>query len=132
MGKCCRESGIPVDLDVTVKGIIENATQPFGSVTQQMGDAVWLQAAGNVNLVLNFIRGQTFHPDAFSQFGIDLASLKIIIPKSSQHFYAGFAPIAAEVIYATSPGTLNMDFANLPFTKLATPFWPNVEDPFKS
>ena len=131
-GKCCRESGIPVDLDVTVKGIIENATQPFGSVTQQMGDAVWLQAAGNVNLVLNFIRGQTFHPDAFSQFGIDLASLKIIIPKSSQHFYAGFAPIAAEVIYATSPGTLNMDFANLPFTKLATPFWPNVEDPFKS
>ena len=85
-----------------------------------------------LNLVLNFIRGQTFHPDAFSQFGIDLASLKIIIPKSSQHFYAGFAPIAAEVIYATSPGTLNMDFANLPFTKLATPFWPNVEDPFKS
>ena len=131
-GKCCRESGIPVDLDVTVKSVIENAAQPFGSVTQQMGDAVWLQAAGNVNLVLNTIRGQTFHPDAFSQFGIDLSSLQIIVPKSSQHFHAGFAPIAEEVIYATSPGTLNMDFAALPFTKLTTPFWPKVEDPYES
>lgn len=131
-GKCCRESGAPVNLDVTVKGIIENATQPFGPVTQQMGDAVWLQAAGNVNLVLNTIRGQTFHPDAFAQFGIDLASLQIIIPKSSQHFHAGFAPIAAEVIYASSPGTLNMDMATIPFTKLATPFWPKVEDPYES
>jgi microcystin degradation protein MlrC len=97
-----------------------------------MGDAVWLQAAGNVNLVLNTIRGQTFHPDAFSQFGIDLSSLQIIVPKSSQHFHAGFAPIAEEVIYATSPGTLNMDFAALPFTKLTTPFWPKVEDPYES
>ncbi|MDP6690545.1 MAG: M81 family metallopeptidase [Alphaproteobacteria bacterium] len=129
-GKCCHESGAPVDLDVTVKGIIENATQPFGPVTQQMGDAVWLQAADNVNLVLNTIRGQTFHPDAFAQFGIDLSALQIIIAKSSQHFYTGFAPLAAEVIYASSPGTLNMDMATIPFTKLKTPFWPRVDDPY--
>ncbi|MDE0942221.1 MAG: M81 family metallopeptidase [Alphaproteobacteria bacterium] len=134
-GKCCRESGLPIDLDVTVEGIIENAVQPFGSVTQPIGDAVWLRAAGNVNLVLNSLRGQTFHPDAFGQFGpfgMELSSLKIIIPKSSQHFYAGFAPIATEVIYATSPGTLNTDFGTIGFTKLKTPFWPNVEDPYDS
>lgn len=63
---------------------------------------------------------------------MELSSLKIIIPKSSQHFYAGFAPIATEVIYATSPGTLNTDFGTIGFTKLKTPFWPNVEDPYDS
>lgn len=83
-----------------------------------------------MNLILNSIRTQTFHPDAFTQFGIDLAAFKIIVVKSSQHFYAGFAPLASEVIYASSPGTLNSDFANLPFEKLTTPYWPRVEDPF--
>ena len=129
-GKTCRESGAPVDLNVKVERIIENASQSFGSVKAGMGDAVWLRAEGNVNVVLNSIRGQTFNPDAFSQFGIDLSAMKFIIPKSSQHFYAGFAPIATEVIYATSPGTLNVDFATIPFKKLKTPFWPNVEDPY--
>ena len=43
---------------------------------------------------------------------------------------AGFAPLASQVIYASSPGTLNMDFANLPYEKLTTPYWPRIEDPF--
>lgn len=129
-GKCCRESGAPVDLNVKVEGIIENAVQSFGSVQSGIGDAVWLRADGNVNLVLNSIRGQTFNPDAYTQFGIDLSALTFVIVKSSQHFYAGFAPIASEVIYATSPGTLNVDFGTIPFKKLTTPFWPNVEDPY--
>jgi len=129
-GKYCRESGTPVDLDVKVMKIIENASQSFGDVKSPIGDIVWLQAAGNVNLVLNTIRGQTFNPDAFTQLGIDLSALQIVVPKSSQHFYAGFAPIAAEVIYATSPGTLNVEFGTIPFRNLNSPFWPNVEDPF--
>jgi microcystin degradation protein MlrC len=129
-GKCCRESGLPVDLNVTVERIIEKAYQPFGDVRNSMGMAVWLKADGNVNLVLNSVRTQTFHPDAFRQFGIDLSAMKIIVAKSSQHFYAGFAPLASQVIYASSPGTLNMDFANLPYEKLTTPYWPRIEDPF--
>ncbi|MFP6748595.1 MAG: M81 family metallopeptidase, partial [Alphaproteobacteria bacterium] len=109
-GKSCPESGLPVDLNVTVMAILEAAQQTFGAVRSAMGTAVWLKADGNINLVLNSVRTQTFHPDAFTQFGIDLAAMKIIVVKSSQHFYAGFAPLAAEVIYASSPGTLNSDF----------------------
>jgi len=129
-GKVCPESGTPVDLNVRVEGIIENASQSFGSVKADMGDAVWLRATGNVNLVLGTIRGQTFNPDAFTQFGIELSALKIVIAKSSQHFYAGFAPIASDVIYATSPGSLNVDFGSIPFKKMKAPFWPNVADPY--
>lgn len=129
-GKCCSASGDPVDLRVTVERIIEDAAQPFGEVTMPIGDAVWVQAPGNVDLVLTSLRTQTFHPDAFSQMGIELAAKKIVVVKSSQHFHAGFAPIAGEVVYAASPGTLNTDFANIAYHKISTPYWPKVADPF--
>jgi microcystin degradation protein MlrC len=129
-GKCCAASGLPVDLTVDVKRIVENAQETFGEVTAPLGDAVWVQAPGDVDLVLNAVRTQTFHPDAFTQFGIDLSAKKMVVVKSSQHFYAGFAPIAHEVIYVAAEGTLSPDFANLPFRKLTTPYWPKVEDPF--
>ena len=41
-----------------------------------------------------------------------------------------FAPIASDVIYATSPGCQNVEFGTIPFKKLNSAFWPNVEDPF--
>ena len=129
-GKCCPQSGMPVDLKVTVEKIIEGAHQTFGDVRSGMGTAVWLKVDGNLNLILNSVRTQTFNPDAYTQFGIDLSAMKIIVVKSSQHFYAGFAPLAARVIYTSSPGTLNSDFANLPYEKLSAPYWPRVEDPF--
>ena len=70
------------------------------------------------------------HPDAFTGLGIDPTARKIVVIKSTQHFYAGFAPIASEVIYVAAPGAIVPDFANIPFTKLDTPYWPNVADPF--
>ena len=50
--------------------------------------------------------------------------------KSSQHFHAGFAPIASEVIHVATPGSIMPDYANIPYTKRAPNYWPKVEDPF--
>jgi microcystin degradation protein MlrC len=128
-GKCGASSGDPVDLKVTVKKIVAKAQQTFASGKARMGDAVWVQAGG-IDLVLNSVRTQTFNPDAFTQFGIDLAAKKIVVVKSTQHFYAGFEPVAAEILYVAAPGAITPDFANIPFEKLTAPFWPRVEDPF--
>jgi microcystin degradation protein MlrC len=76
------------------------------------------------------VRSQTYHPDAFTQLGIDLANKALIVVKSTQHFYAGFAPLAKEVRYVTTQGAIPPDYANIPFTKLTRPYWPRVEDPF--
>jgi len=129
-GKCCRESGPPVDLTVTVKRILEGAIQPFGTVTMPIGDAVWVQADNGLDLILNTVRTQTFHPDAFAQMGITLAEKAMVVVKSSQHFYAGFAPIASKVIYITGEGTLNTDFATIPYRKFTDPYWPRAADAF--
>lgn len=128
-GKCGPMSGAPLDLRVTVRRIVEDAGQTFSTNRASMGPSVWL-TAGDVDLVLITTRTQTFHPDAFEQFGIRLADYPIVAVKSTQHFYAGFAPVAAEILYVAAPGAIYPDFAQIPYRKLKTPYWPRVEDPF--
>ena len=96
-----------------------------------MGDVVWLRAAG-IDLVINSKRTQTFHPQAFEQLGIDLNAARLVVVKSTQHFHAGFAPVAAEIIYVGGPGATAPAFAEIPLSKLDGPFWPKDADPFQA
>jgi microcystin degradation protein MlrC len=130
-GKLGPESGDPVDLEVTVRKVRPNATQTFGSVQDRMGDAVWVSTDEGVDLVLNAKRTQAFNPDAFTQFGINLAAKQMIVVKSSQHFYAGFAPIGSEVIFCDGPGALNRDMGKIPYRKFTGPYWPRVANPWR-
>lgn len=128
-GKCGPASGAPVDMRVTVMGLAEAVTQRFGVAPVALGPSAWVRGEG-IDLVLCTLRTQTFHPEAMAALGLDPASLGIIIVKSMQHFHAGFAPIASDVLYATSPGALAQDFAALPYTRRTGRFWPRDEDPF--
>ena len=128
-GKLGPASGDPVDLTVTVLGHGTGLTQPFGGGQMQMGEAVWLEVDG-VDLVINDTRTQCFHPAAFEQLGIRLAERRIVCVKSSNHFYAGFAPIASEVIHTATPGALPSDYTLILYTRRAPDWWPLVEDPW--
>ena len=129
-GKCGPDSGNPVDLAVTVERIVTGADQTFGAARNRIGDAVWVRARGGLDLVLNSVRTQVFHPDAFTAVGLDPAARKIVVVKSTQHFHAGFAPIAKAILYVAAPGAIAPDFAAIPYTKLTKPYWPRVEDPW--
>ena len=111
-GKCGPDSGPPVDLEVTVRRLLPEARQSFGSAVAPMGRAAWISGAG-IDLILNEARTQVFHPDGFTQFGIDLAAARLIVVKSTQHFYAGFAPLAREIIYVSAPGAIPPEFAEI-------------------
>ena len=128
-GKVGEGSGQPVDLPITVRKIVSNAEQSFGRAKQTMGCGVWVSAANNLDIFLNSIRTQTFHPDAFEQFGLKISDKKIVVVKSTQHFYAGFAPIAESVLYVSAPGSINMNFSEIGFKKFTDPYWPKVADP---
>jgi microcystin degradation protein MlrC len=71
-----------------------------------------------------------FHQDAFTGLGCTLADKHIVVVKSTQHFYAGFAPLAKAVRYVATNGAIAPDYAAIPFTKRTIPFWPRVENPF--
>lgn len=127
-GKVGEVSGAPLDLTVTVRRIASDITQRFGPTPLGIGDAVWVNV-GSIDIVLNTIRTQTFHPECMTELGIDPSKKKIIVVKSSNHFRAGFEPIAREILYVGAPGALQPRFEDLPFTKLEKPYWPRVADP---
>lgn len=128
-GKCGPMSGRPLDLRVTVRKLASGLTQRFGELPAPLGETAWIEAGG-VDIVINDTRTQTFHPEAFTGLGIDLSSRRIVCVKSSQHFHAGFAPIASEVIHVATPGSITPDYANIPYTRRAPNYWPKTEDPF--
>lgn len=128
-GKTGTASGDPVDLMVTVRGTAENAIQHFGPTPQSIGTAVWVSAAG-IDLILTTMRTQVLHPEGFAATGLDVAARRIIVVKSTHHFHAGFAPIAKRILYAAGPGAMGQDFAGMPYSKIARPWWPKVRDPF--
>jgi microcystin degradation protein MlrC len=96
-----------------------------------LGRAAWVDT-GSVHLVLASIRSQVFAPDAFSALGIDLEQARIVVVKSSHHFWAKFAPIAGAVFHVDSPGALQLEFGKIPYAKRSRNYWPRVFDPFSS
>jgi microcystin degradation protein MlrC len=131
-GKCGPTSGQPVDLRVTVRAVVEDHTQSALGVRERLGPCVWVEAANGLHLVLSSIRTQVYGTDAFTGLGITLEDKSLIVVKSSQHFHAQFAPLAQAVIYVSTPGTLTLDFADIPFELRDLNFWPRVENPHRS
>lgn len=118
-GKMGPMSGEPVDVRVWVKKIVRDAAQTFGippkAAKSRMGDAVSLQLDNDIEIGVNSLRTQSTNPDALTQLGIDVARKQIIVVKSMQHFHAGYAPIAKEILYVAAPGALVPYFDQVPY-----------------
>jgi len=128
-GKHGPASGAPVDARVIVKGLVRAAFQRFGKALTPMGDMAWLRIgpddnARAIDIVVNDYRTQGFSPECFTCAGVDLAQTRAAIVKSTQHFHAGFLPIAADILYVATPGTGSMDMRALAYRRVAGPLWP--------
>jgi len=137
-GKCGPASGVPLDLNVIVKAVDEDFWQPgLGGEGQrtQLGPSVWLRLDDgrhpNADMVLTSRRSQVLSPQLFTGLGIALADKKLIVVKSAQHFHAQFAPLAKAIVYVASPGTLDTDFARLPYRIRSLDYWPRVANPHR-
>ena len=132
-GKMGPMSGDPLDLRVTVTGIIPNMrqqwTQSEGFVAVDCGDSVALHCQG-IDIIVNSRRGQVFSPVVFSNFGINPKSKRLLVVKSTQHFYAGFAPIADEIIYMAGPGAIPPIFTEIPYQRADLHKYPWIDNPF--
>ena len=135
-GKMGPMSGDPLDLRVTVSGIIADMkqqwTQSDGAVAVDCGDAVRLHCQG-IDIIVNSIRRQVFSPTVFSNFGIDPASKRLLVVKSTQHFYAGFSRPevgASEIIYMAGPGAVAPRFREIPYQRADLRKYPWLDDPF--
>ena len=127
-GKTSAVAGDPIDAEVEILETVRDAVQSFGDSVVPLGDAAAIRIAG-VDVVLNSNRAQAFSPDLFSNLGIDPLAKKILIVKSTNHFFGAFAPIAAAVLYAAVQGPYPSNPRTNGYSKLTRPIWPLCTNP---
>ena len=127
-GKVSQLSGDPMDLRCEVLALRPDMVQTgLGGTPQPMGDCALVRVTGvegGIDIVLNSIRSQAMNIDLFTQLDCRLETRKIVVLKSSQHFYASYAPIARAVIYVDAPGSCTQDLNSLTYRKVGRPRWP--------
>ncbi len=120
--------GEPIDADVTVRNIVRDAVQSFGSSVVPLGDSVWIEVGG-IDVILNTVRSQVFNPDIFSNLGIDPTDKAMLIVKSTNHFHDAFSRISDDILYAAVDGPYPNDPVSNDYKHLTRNIWPRVEDP---
>ncbi|WP_417818449.1 M81 family metallopeptidase [Tritonibacter scottomollicae] len=127
-GKTSAHAGAPIDAKVTVTRLQRDAVQSFGTSVVPLGDCAVIRI-GDLDIVLNTNRSQTFSPDLFTNLGIDIAKKRIVIVKSTNHFHGAFAPVAGEILYAAVDGPYPNNPAHTDYTHLTRALWPRVDAP---
>ena len=121
-------TGQPIDGRVTVVRLVENAQMRFGESYAPFGDAAHIRLDG-IDIILNSTRAQSFDPSLFSALGIDPTAMKILVIKSTNHFYASFSKIAAEILYCSAGTPYPNNPARTPYRRAPRTIWPMVADP---
>ncbi|WP_185984097.1 M81 family metallopeptidase [Aureimonas mangrovi] len=129
-GKSSHHGGEPIDARVTVMRVEEAGWQSFRNSRVTLGRAAVVRLAGTeIDVVLITSRTQTYEPTIFSNLGVDFAHKDILLVKSTNHFHAGFAPVASEILYVVAPTSYPNDPATTPYRKASHELWPRVPDP---
>ncbi len=129
-GKSCADGGEPLDLPVEVMKVAQEGWQSFRASRVTLGRSAVVRVAGTeIDIILITSRSQTYEPDIFTNLGIDYAAKELLLIKSTNHFYAGFAPVAAEIIYVAAPTCYPTDPATTAYRHARPDIWPRTADP---
>ena len=122
-------TGNPIDGHVKIVRLVTNAEMRFGESFAPFGDAAHIQLDG-IDIILNSTRAQSFDPSLFSVMGIEPATKKILVIKSTNHFYASFSKIASQILYCSAGTPYPNNPARTPYRRARKDIWPMVADPF--
>jgi microcystin degradation protein MlrC len=128
-GKMGPESGNPIDAQVEVLAVDENACQTWAGTRLSVGRAAAIRFDG-VEAVINDTRTQAFGFDLFTNLGVNPAAHKIIILKSTMSFLTSFKPYVGDVFFVRARGSGDHDMKRRSYKYLRRPIWPLDDDPF--
>ncbi len=130
-GKTHASSGTPIDGRFEIRALADPGWQSFAGSRVTLGRCAALRLAGTeIDILVGSNRTQVFEPDIFTNLGIDPRSKQVLLVKSTNHFFAGFRPIASEILYVGVEGIYPSRSDGSCYTRLGRPIWPFVEDPF--
>ena len=129
-GKSGPEGGEPLDLRVTVEHVFDAGWQSFRNSRVTLGSTAVVRPVGTtIDIVLITSRTQTYEPDIFFNQGVDFSKKAFLLVKSTNHFHAGFQPVASEIVYVAAPTSYPTDPATTAYRKGSAGLWPRVADP---
>lgn len=128
--KSAPRTGQPIDKLVTVRRLVRNAEMRFGDSYAPFGDAAWISFDG-IDVILNSTRAQSFDPSLFEAVGIDPRSRKILLIKSTNHFYDSFSKIASQIVYCSAGKPYPNRPAETEYKKAPRDIWPMVDNPWE-
>jgi len=128
--KSAPDTGSPIDAEVEILRNIGNAQQRFGQSIVPIGDASLIRIGG-IEVILNSTRAQCFDTSLFSNFGIDPASRRILVVKSTNHFHESFARVSPLILYCAAGRPYPNDPRATPYKKAPRDIWP-INDPDES
>jgi microcystin degradation protein MlrC len=127
--KTAPDTGSPIDAMVKVLKVVRSAHVTFGGSIMPIGDAVAIEVEG-IAVVLNTTRAQCFEPTMFSNLGIDPASKRLLIVKSTNHFFASFRKLTDAIFYCEAGHPYPNDPRVTNFRKARLDIWPRAANPF--
>ncbi len=119
--------GEPIAARAYVKGLTDGRfrlTTPMGAGAPVDLGLMARLIVGNVDVLVSSIRSQTLDDEVFRLHGIDVSRYKVVALKSTQHFRAGFMPLAGEIIRADPLGATTSNLLQHPYTRVPRPVWP--------
>ena len=116
-------SGDPLEASARVLALADDYLHEF---PQESGDSIFwpignvaVLRIGEIDVVVSSRRQQCFSPSIFSDLNINPNERKMLIVKSTQHFYGAFSQIAAETIYLSAPGAVFQDMHLIDYRNLS-------------
>ncbi len=127
-GKTGPLSGDPIDAEVEVLALASEATQSFAGERFSLGRAAALRCSG-IDIVVATERDQARGTDLFTNLGITPQDKRLVVVKSSQHFYDSFSRIAGRIVYLDCLGSLQPNLRSYPYRHVSRPRWPLDDEP---
>ena len=123
-GKHGKVSGKSLNGIAKVTGLCRDAYQTsFANTPVALGDVAKVEIYG-IDVYLISERTQIFSPEIIEILGGTPSNYDFLVVKSLNHFYDAFSKISEEILFVTTPATLNFDIREIPYEKLSRPIWP--------
>ena len=81
-------------------------------------------AIGSIRLAVRSQPSMEWDPAIYQTVGLDLAEAALLFVKSPSHFRAAFAPFAARLLVADTPGPTRANMREIPFVHVTRPLYP--------
>jgi microcystin degradation protein MlrC len=124
-GKSGQMAGQPVDAEVEVIEIklayrhIVSAQKDFAA-----GDTVHVRTADGLDIILSALRYPVLSPSIFTDFGIDLATKKLVAIKGFQMARVQFTKVTHRFIEVITDGAMSSNVCSLPYKRASRELWP--------